>query len=192
MTPVPPHTDDEGLTPEELDRLRAAHELLAGVEPVPERPPSLETPPIDLEPTAPPRWRHFVTFAVLITGALALLGLGYLIGSSKGGAPVVVRTVELTGRDGAVASLSMLARDAAGNWPMRLTVSGLEPLPAGQAYELWLTHDGELAESCGSFNASGEETVVTLNAPYRLTDFTGWVVTNAADAGAFVLETESL
>jgi hypothetical protein len=191
VTPVPPHTDDD-LTPEELDRLGAAHELLASVEPIAERPPALETPPIDLGTTAPRRRRGLVAPTLLTASALAFLALGYVAGSSKGGAAVVVRTVELTGRDGAVASLAMLSKDTAGNWPMRLTVSGLAPLPDGQPYELWLTRDGELAESCGSFNVSAGETVVTLNAPYSLRDFTGWVVTNAADAAAFVLETESL
>lgn len=200
MSPRPPSFDDlfdgeDDLTTEERERLYAAHELLARAEPPPELPPALEAPPADLRaPVVPLRRRRRVAalVAVAAAAALALFGLGYLAGGSTSDAPAVVRTVELTGRDGAVASLAVLPEDNAGNWPMQLTVSGLDPLPAGQSYELWLTHDGELAESCGSFNVAGEQTVVTLNAPYRLTDFTGWVVTNAADAGAFVLETESL
>jgi hypothetical protein len=58
-----------------------------------------------------------------------------------------------------------------------MTVQGLEALPDGETYELWLTRDGELAERCGSFVASGSETSVRLNAPYPLDAFDGWVVT---------------
>jgi hypothetical protein len=82
----------------------------------------------------------------------------------------------MTGAGGARAELVVFAKDAAGNWPMELTVSGLEPLSAGGVYELWLTKQGELVESCGTFSVSTAETEVPLNAPYRLRDYDGWVV----------------
>lgn len=196
MTPVPPSFDDlfdgDDLAPEERERLRQAHELLTRAGPPPELPPTLETPPaLEATRVIPLSRRYrFAAVAAAAAAAVVLFGLGYLVGGSSSGEPAVVRTVEMTGQGGAAASLAVLAEDEAGNWPMELTVSGLEPLPAGQSYELWLTRDGELAESCGSFSVSGPETVVTLNAPYRLSDFTGWVVTRAADTGAFVLTTE--
>lgn len=197
MTHVPPSFDvlfdDDDLAPDERDRLRAAHELLTMAGPPPELPPALEQPPVvETARVIPlPRRYRFTAVAAAAAAAVVLFGLGYLVGGSSRGAPAVVRTVEMTGQGDAVASLAVLEKDAAGNWPMELTVSGLEPLPDGQSYELWLTRDGELAESCGSFSVSGPETVVTLNAPYRLSDFTGWVVTAAADTGAFVLTTET-
>lgn len=196
MTPLPPSFealfDDDDLAPDERDRLREAHELLTLAGPPPELPPSLETPPVvETARVIPlPRRYRFTAVAAAAAAAVVLFGIGYLVGGSSTGEPAVVRTVEMTGQGGAVASLAVLAKDEAGNWPMELTVSGLEPLPEGQSYELWLTRDGELAESCGSFSVSGAQTVVTLNAPYRLSDFTGWVVTTAADTGAFVLTTE--
>jgi hypothetical protein len=85
--------------------------------------------------------------------------------------------IEMTGGD-ARASLAILPQDDAGNWPMRMTVQGLPSLPDGREYELWLTRDGKLASPCGTFVVSGDgRTVVSLNAPYRLKSFDGWVVT---------------
>ena len=54
---------------------------------------------------------------------------------------------------------------------MRLEVSGLPALPTGQSYTLWLTKDGKLAESCGSFVVGDGTTKVPLNAPYKLKQF---------------------
>ena len=69
-----------------------------------------------------------------------------------------------------------LPRDAAGNWPMTLEVSGLPPLPDGETYSLWLRKDGALADSCGSFVVAAGTTTVPLNAPYRLRQFDDWVI----------------
>ncbi len=60
---------------------------------------------------------------------------------------------------------------------MELATEALEPPPSGRLYQLWLTKDGELAALCGSFLAETDgTTVVPLNAPWRLTEFDGWVV----------------
>jgi hypothetical protein len=77
----------------------------------------------------------------------------------------------MSGR-GASAELELFEKDSAGNWPMTLRVSGLTP----GSYELWLTRNGELADSCGGFLVAEGETEVPLNAPYRLKDYDGWVV----------------
>ena len=61
----------------------------------------------------------------------------------------------MTGPGGARASLVLYREDCAGNWPMKLEVSGLKPLPAGKTYSLWLTRHGKLADPCGTF-AVGE------------------------------------
>jgi len=60
---------------------------------------------------------------------------------------------------------------------MRFTVQGLPKLPRGGYYELWLTRHGRLAAGCGTFNVQGGRTTVSLNAPYKLKGFDGWVVT---------------
>ena len=82
----------------------------------------------------------------------------------------------MAGPNDAEATIDLLAKDAAGNWPMTLSVSGLPALPKGSTYTLWLTKDGKLAESCGSFVVAGGTTEVPLNAPYPLKKFDGWVV----------------
>ena len=57
----------------------------------------------------------------------------------------------MNGPSGATASIALLALDEAGNWPMTVAVKGLPQLPKGQTYGLWLTRNGKLAESCGTF-----------------------------------------
>ncbi len=193
MTHPPPSGDDPSdddhdyLAPEERDRLNAAHELLAPAGHPPEPLPPLET----VHGARLSQRRRLAAAVGAVAAAALLLGLGYLLGRSSSATPTAVRTIELTGRGTATATIAVRARDQAGNSSVELTVSGLPTLPAGQSYRLWLTHDGELARPCGSFNVSGPTTVVTLNAPYELSDFTGWVVTRAADSGAFVLTTET-
>jgi hypothetical protein len=54
-------------------------------------------------------------------------------------------------------------------------VRGLPRLRKGERYELWLTKDGKLIESCGTFHAEGDTTVY-LNAPFKLRG-KGWAVT---------------
>jgi hypothetical protein len=95
----------------------------------------------------------------------------------------------MTGSGGASAELVVLAKDAAGNWPMDLTVRGLPVLAGDRRYELWLTRKGKLVESCGTFAVAAGETKVPLNAPYVLRDYDGWVVV-AGGSTTPVLRTE--
>jgi len=53
--------------------------------------------------------------------------------------------------------------------------------------ELWLTKGGKLAALCGTFRTKAN-TVTYLNAPYRLRQYDGWVVTRAG-AKSFLLRT---
>ena len=78
----------------------------------------------------------------------------------------------MSGANQATAELDLFEKDAAGNWPMEIRVSGL---PEGR-YELWLTREGKLAEPCGAFAVAAGETTVPLNAPYTLKGDVGWVV----------------
>jgi hypothetical protein len=118
---------------------------------------------------------------VLATAVL----VGFLLGqttSSDSTSINAVRTVKLRGtaldRD-ALATLKLGKRDSQGNWPMVLQVSGLQRLPEGGYYDLYLTRKGEPVAKCGVFNVGGGETVVRLSASYDLKDFdrNGWVVT---------------
>ncbi len=174
---------------EERQRLRGVHELLIAAGPPPELPPSLASPgahdPSEVRLAKFPRRR--LAAAVVLAAALVLasFGAGYLVGERGADRAVEQKYVVVmrgTGAaSGSLASLVVGERDAAGNWPMELTVYGLRPLPGGARYELLLTRRGRIAESCGTFAAAGTKTVVLLNAPYRLRRYTGWVVTRAGN-----------
>jgi hypothetical protein len=167
---------------EERERLRRAHERLVAAGPMPELPPALEEPPWPEAPRRVALRRRRVAGALALAAAIALLafGGGYLTGRS--GQPTAFDTdFQLVMRatpsapGGAFASLRLGPVDDAGNWPMEMTVRGL---PAAGRYELWLTRDGRRAASCGYFTVHAGETVVYLNAPYRLKRFDGWIVTS--------------
>ena len=175
-----PNFDDlvgNDLTAEEHARLERVHELLIAAGPPPELPPHLATAPAVPKASVIPiqrgRWRT-AGFAAAATLLIAF-GAGWLFGDRHGAAHVQ-RTVTMAGVNGAHASLDVLSADAAGNWPMRMTVTGLPPLRRGRTYALWLTKNGTLDAPCGAFTVGKGETTVQLNAPYHLKEYTGWVV----------------
>ena len=169
---------------EERARLRRVHAALVASGPPPELSPLLREPPgrprADVIPVIPRGFppRRAAAAAVLAAAlALAAFGGGYLTGSDGFRA---TRVVELRGTEaapGATASLQLGKRDAGGNWPMVLTVEGLEPLPRTGYYELYLTRNGKPLAHCGSFDVEDEgRTKVRLSAAYDLGRFDGWVV----------------
>jgi hypothetical protein len=62
---------------------------------------------------------------------------------------------------------------------MLVRVTGLDQLPEGGYYDLYLTHNGKPVALCGIFNVGRGETIVRLSASYDLKHFdkNGWVVT---------------
>ena len=163
---------------EERERLLAAHEALLTAGAPPELPPGLAHAP-DPEPKVSflPKRRRYTAFAIAAAIALAALMGGYAFGQkSAGGGFRTAWVVQLQGPS-ADASLKVGTQDAAGNWPMILTVHGLARLPAGGYYELMLTRKGKPVASCGAFIVNAGSTDVRLNAPYKLKTFGGWVVT---------------
>jgi Anti-sigma-K factor rskA len=175
----------------ERERLARVHELLLEAGPPPELSPELSEPP------APPtarihdlrhRYRYSVIAAAAVL-ALTVFGLGYLVGGSGG--PRAERTVAMTGQGGALGTIDVFAADSAGNWPMELSVAGLPALPEGKTYALWLTQNGKLADQCGTFAVGEGETVVPLNAPFSLKEYSGWVVVESGSS-EFVLRTATV
>lgn len=177
MSTTPPQFDDlvDAADPDR-SRLLEAHELLIAAGPQPELPPELVGAPEELGgQTVPFTRRRFTAIGAVAIAATILFGVGFTIGGRNGpGTPV--ETIAMTGANGAEATIDLLSADEAGNWPLTLNVSGLPTLPKGSTYTLWLTKDGELAESCGAFVVAGGTTEVLLNAPYPLRVFDGWVV----------------
>jgi hypothetical protein len=173
---IPPFDEIVGADDPERARLQATHDLLVAAGAPPELPPSLEAAPP--EPRAGviafPH-RRYTAIAAVAVAATVLFGAGYVIGG-RDSPENPVQTIAMSGPSGATASIALLSRDAAGNWPMTLEVSGLPPLPKDGTYTLWLTRDGKLAESCGAFAVAAGTTTVVLTAPYPLKKFDGWVI----------------
>ena len=176
--------------PREQERLRRVHELLLSVEPPPEVPPTLlATPAAEPEPEPVPalsRWRPRLV-ALAATLAAVAFGAGYWVGDREQDAVVVIEMTGTDDRRDAVASIEVLEEDKAGNWPMNVILRGLEPSRDRQDYyELWLTRDGELVDSCGRFLVHAGVTEVVLTVPYGLRRYDGWVVTRAGSDRALL------
>lgn len=181
---------DDDDTPEERETLAHVHARLLAAGAPPELPPGLQEPPAPPSATvvALPRRRRYTAVAAAVAAGVVLFGAGYLVAGGTGPA-TPVQTVALSGLRGATGSLALFEKDAAGNWPMELTVSGLPRLPAGATYELWLTRAGRPSELCGTFVVAAGETTVRMNAAYRLRDFDGWIVRSGLGAHRTVLRT---
>jgi hypothetical protein len=185
----------EGASPEEGERLRRVHDLLVAAGPPPELPPALAEAPAERRERAPilttlPRRRLGATATAAIGLAAAAFGIGYFAGAGNNGTQstefqsvfVVPMKATSNARPGAVAALRLGKKQEGGNIPMLLAASGLDPVPEGGYYELWLTKKvgkRQIKEvSCGTFIASDRDISVRMNAPYTLEPgFTGWIIT---------------
>ena len=186
MTTRPPDFDElvgEDVPAEERERLRGVHDLLVAAGPPAELSPALErAPSVGDAVHLLPRRRRSAVLLLAAALAAAVFGGGFLAGALThgGGTKSAVVVIPMHGTRAAptaLASISLQDMDKAGNWPMRLTVQGLPKLSGGGYYELYLTRHGRIAATCGTFNVRGGRTTVSLNAPYRLRSFDGWVVT---------------
>lgn len=195
MTERPPDLRElvgDDVPADELARLGRVHELLVRAGPPPELPGELAEAPEPGGTVALLPKRHWRPLAALAAAlALAAFGVGWLAASASdsGGEsfPPIDFRVPMAGTPAAphaVASIAVAERDEAGNWPLAMTIRGL---PANSSYELWLTKKGKLAALCGPFRTDGEA-VAYLNAPYRLRQYDGWVVTRAGEK-QFLLKT---
>jgi len=189
------------INPAERERLLRAHDLLIAAGPLPELPPSLAEPGGPQAEVITPFFnrRRNATLAVLAAAiAAAAFGIGYLTGDRGGTTFAIRKTVVMHGTAGApagaIASIGLGTKDAAGNWQMLVRVSNLKKLPPGGYYTLWLTRKGRAVAPCGSFLVRGDKTTdVRFTVAYKLKDFDGWVVTEQArghhEAGRTVLTT---
>ena len=170
---------------EELARLGRVHQLLVDAGPPPELPGELADAPEQGGTVALLPKRHWRPLAALAAAlALAAFGVGWLAASSGDSGdesfPPIDFRLPMAGTSAApqaVASIAVAEKDEAGNWPLKMTIRGL---PAKASYELWLTKEGKLAALCGPFRTDGDS-VAYLNAPYRLRQYDGWVVTRAGE-----------
>jgi hypothetical protein len=174
----------EDVPAEERDRLRAVHDLLVQAGPPPELSPALESPPdVGGKVVLLPRRRRPALLLIAAALAAAAFGGGFFAGGHGKKAAAAFESVHAVQMHGTQAAPNALATiqlgrpDASGNWPMLVTVQGLPRLPGRGYYELYLTRGGKIAAPCGTFTVHGGRTTVSLNAPYQLKRFDGWVVT---------------
>jgi hypothetical protein len=183
----------------ERERLRRVHDLLLEAGPPPELSPEIELGPT-LAMTLSRRGGRVQKQVLLIAAALVVLGLAFLGGylSGNGGSSGLASSsvLKLSGTSAAPAALASLRiepDDAAGNWPMKLTATGLPKLRGHGYYTVWLVRNGKPWASCGAFVVAGTNRAVSvwLNAPYRLQKGDSWVVTKQLpghrDVGPVVL-----
>jgi hypothetical protein len=175
--------DFEELVGTDLDRaerarLERVHELLVAAGPPADFTPLAE-PAVEAEAEIVelrPRRRRGALVAIAAALAVALFAFGAAL-ADESALPGTISMEGTAAAQGASASLEVLDRDAAGNWPMTVSVEGLAPTTSGHPYELWLTHDGELRALCGSFRTDERGmAVVPMNAPYKFSEYDGWVV----------------
>jgi hypothetical protein len=172
---------DGRLTGRDRDRLRRAHNALLRAGPLPELPPSLRLPPVvavrRLRVPPPARARRHLLVAAVATLAVAAAAAGYLV-TTRPSATIqgAVAMRATAAAPHARATLRIGARDPAGNWPITLRVRGLPVLPAGSYYEMYLTNNGHLVGGCGTFKTDGDTTVIHLNVPYHLGEYSGWTI----------------
>jgi hypothetical protein len=163
------------LEPGERPRLERVHELPVAAGPPPDYVPALAEPEADVVELQPRR-RRGALLAIAAALAVALFALGAAVADDST-RPGTITMQGTEAAQGASAWLKVLDRDAAGNWPMTVSVTGLAPAANGRPFELWLTREGRLSALCGSFRTDDRGTaVVPMNAPYRFPDYDGWVV----------------
>ena len=199
----PPRLDDlvgSDIPAEERERLERVHELLVAAGPPAELAPEFERGPTLAMTLARSSRRRGHRRVALLAAAIVILLLafigGFVVGNSGDGL-TGSHTLKLTGTKqapGALASLVITNADAAGNWPMQLSVTGLPKLPTPGYYEVFVTRNGKPWAPCGVFivkSATGAVSV-RLNAPYELRRGDGWVVTKQLpghhEAGPVVLK----
>ena len=173
---------------EDRARLERVHDLLVAAGPPPELPPSLaepttESPGVDV-PFLPRRRIGAAIGLAAAVGFVAFIG-GFIAGHTG---EQFRKTFDVpmhgtTLARGASATIQVGKLDESGNWPLRLTVRGLKPLPKGSVYEMYLTHHGHPAATCGTFSIRRPSETVRLNAPYNLRTYDGWVVTRTTEGG---------
>ena len=187
MTRAPDFDDLVGkdVPDEERARLLGAHRLLIEAGPPPELSPDLDSVPWPEESQVPllkPKQSRPLLLAAAIATAL---GIGFVLGQAKGpnsSSMQTVRVVKLAGTaldSDARGTLELGKADASGNWPMILHARGLQQLPEGGYYDLYLTKGGKPIVLCGTFNVKGDEIIVHFSAAYDLSHFDkdGWVIT---------------
>ena len=178
----------EDLPEEERARLERVHELLVAAGPPPELPPSLAEPttepPGAVVPFLPRRRIGAAIGLAAAVGLVAFVG-GFIAGRTG---DQFTKTFEVPMRGtalapGASATIQVGKLDESGNWPLKVMVRRLKPLPRGSFYEMYLSRQSRPVATCGTFTITRPTATVRLNAPYNLRTYDGWIVTRETESG---------
>lgn len=170
--------------PDERARLEQVHNAIVTAGPMPELPLALQkAPEMDDRHDAavafsflPRRGGRILTLAAGF--ALLCLVVGYVIGNHRTGF-TTVQTVPMRGTADAPNAFGLVKvakRDANGNFPLEVSVTGLRALPTKSYYVLYLVKGGKNAAICGSFLVRNGQTTVRMSAPYDFKKYDGWTV----------------
>ena len=136
--------------------------------------------------------RHWTPrrLAAAVALAVALAALFFGVGRwTTGGEPHYRASIQMkpaASNPRASALIKLGDRDANGNWKLRLQVDGLPELGGDGYYVLWLAKNGKYAATCGTFKVRGE-TTIDMTVSYRLTEYDGWVISEARDDAPWLL-----
>jgi hypothetical protein len=167
------------LEPGERERLERVHDMLIAAGPPPELPQQLSEPPrpegklVDLA-------RRRLRTGLVLAAALVIttFAVGYLFGArgedTSSGSFTATKQVVLEKSAERSAVVGIGDRDSSGNWPMIVQVKGLDHLPKGDYYTLFMTRDGKPVVTCGTFNVSKEGlTTIRFSIAYDVDRFDG-------------------
>jgi hypothetical protein len=147
------------LEPGERERLERVHDMLIAAGPPPELPQQLSEPPRPEGKLVELAHRRLRTGLVLAAAlVITTFAVGYLFGArgedtSSESSPVAKQVV-LGKSAERFAVVGIGDRDSNGNWPMTVQVQGLDHLPKGDYYTLFMTRDGKPVVTCGTFNVA--------------------------------------
>ena len=167
------------LSPAERERLEQVHDMLVAAGPPPELPQELAEAPrqqgrlVELA-------RHRLRTGLVLAAALviATFAVGYFLGArgeDSGPAAITPWKTAVLGKSAdRLAVVHIGERDGNGNWPMVVTVEGLEHLSGGDYYTLFMTRNGKRIVTCGTFNVSDKGvTTVRFSVAYDVDRFDG-------------------
>ncbi len=160
----PPNFGDlvgNDLSPAERERLERVHDMLVAAGPPPELPQELAEAPRPqgrLVELARNRLRTGLLLAASLV--IATFAFGYFLGArgedSRPSTFTPAKQVVLGKAADRFAVVGIGERDSNGNWPMVVSVEGLDHLSKGDYYTLFMTIKGKPVVQCGTFNVAEE------------------------------------
>jgi hypothetical protein len=155
------------LSPGERERLERVHDMLVAAGPPPELPQELADPPRP-EGRLVELARRRVRTGLVLAAALviATFAAGYFLGArgEDSGPSTPTKQVVLGKAADRFAVVGIGERDSNGNWPMVVSVEGLDHLSKGDYYTLFMTRKGKPVVQCGTFNVA-EDGLTTVRFP---------------------------